>query len=315
MVDFSRTIEPVRAPRLDGRVALITGSGRGFGRELALAYARAGARVVLTAGRNRAELDEALAMVDAIAPGSAVGMVSDVASPGDCDRLLDMACSSFGAIDILINNAARRPIDAMPVYDVVNPMPFWTPAPDRYADIVMTKVVGPYLMARALVPAMVERGFGRIINISTSRPTMFRRGSAPYGATKAALEVSTRVWADDLQGTGVTVNALLPGAASDTALIPGKNIGTRSLDNFCLAMVRAGSRLDGRAAAGRHFGAARALDCIRPFGCMDGKAHHRQGLEPEYRSVRGCHCGQFRTVGNAEHLMKVDSDCRREDNP
>lgn len=232
MVDSSQTIEPARGPRLDGRVALITGSGRGFGRELALAYARAGAKVVLTAGRNRAELDEALAMVDAVAPGSAVGMVSDVASPSDCDRLVEMAHLAFGAIDILVNNAARGPIDAMPVYDIANPLPFWTPTPDHYAQVVMTNVVGPFLMARALVPAMVERGFGRIINISTSRPTMVRRGSGPYGATKAALEVSTRIWADDLQGTGVTVNALLPGAASDTALIPGDNIGLRSLEDF-----------------------------------------------------------------------------------
>lgn len=232
MADSSPTIERARPPRLDGRVALITGSGRGFGRELALAYARVGAKLVLTAGRNRSELDETLAMAETIAPGSAVGMLSDAASPTDGDRLLDLAHSAFGAIDILVNNAARGPIDAMPAYDIANPLPFWISAPDDYAQVVLTNIVGPFLMARALVPGMVARGFGRIINISTSRPTMVRRGSGPYGATKAALEVSTRVWADDLRGTGVTVNALLPGAASDTALIPGDNIGARAQSDF-----------------------------------------------------------------------------------
>ncbi|WP_404476662.1 SDR family NAD(P)-dependent oxidoreductase [Novosphingobium sp. BL-52-GroH] len=232
MVVSSRNTDLASGLSLDGRVALITGSGRGFGRALALAFVRSGARVVLTAGRNQAELDETLAMVDVIAPGAAVGMLADAGSRSDTDKLLDLARLAFGGIDILINNAARGPSDAMPVYDIANPLPFWDAMPERYEEVVMTNVVGPFLMARAVVPDMLARGFGRIINISTSRPTMIRRGGGPYGATKAALEVNTRVWADDLRGTGVTVNALLPGAASDTALIPGGDVGARAPSDF-----------------------------------------------------------------------------------
>lgn len=232
MADSSATFDARAERRLDGRVALITGGGRGFGRELALAFVQAGAKVVVTAGRNRAELDQTLAMIEAIAPGSGSGMIADAGSESDCARVADAALCAFGPVDILINNAARGPSDAMAVYDTTHPLPFWEASPDHYADMVRTNIFGPFLMARALVPGMIDRGFGRIINISTSRPTMVRRGAGPYGATKAAMEVSTRIWAEDLNGSGVTVNALLPGAASDTALIPGGTVGARGLTDY-----------------------------------------------------------------------------------
>ena len=75
-------------------------------------------------------------------------------------------------------------------------------------------------MARAITPHLVKQGHGKIINISTSLQTMVRTGYAPYGPSKAALEAMTRVWAQDLNNTGVTVNVLLPGGATDTALLP-----------------------------------------------------------------------------------------------
>ena len=75
-------------------------------------------------------------------------------------------------------------------------------------------------MSRAIAPVMVEQGFGRIINVSTSLSTMSRRGYSSYGPSKAALEAASVIWAKDLQDTGVTVNILLPGGASDTKLLP-----------------------------------------------------------------------------------------------
>jgi 3-oxoacyl-[acyl-carrier protein] reductase len=75
-------------------------------------------------------------------------------------------------------------------------------------------------MARAVIPGMIARGFGKIVNISTSDQTMVRRGYAPYGPSKAFLEAASRVWAQDLAGTGVDVNVLLPGGAADTDLLP-----------------------------------------------------------------------------------------------
>jgi len=81
-------------------------------------------------------------------------------------------------------------------------------------------VNGPFLMARHAVPVMLKAGWGRIINISVSEETMRRRGFSPYGPSKAALESETVIWAQDLEGTGITVNALLPGGVTLTGMLP-----------------------------------------------------------------------------------------------
>ena len=86
--------------------------------------------------------------------------------------------------------------------------------------IIETNVNGPFFVARAVAPGMISRGWGRIINISMNRETMRRQGFSPYGPSKAAVESETIIWAQDLAGTGVTVNALLPGGASQTGMIP-----------------------------------------------------------------------------------------------
>jgi 3-oxoacyl-[acyl-carrier protein] reductase len=98
--------------------------------------------------------------------------------------------------------------------------------------MVETNLVGAFYMARAAVPGMLAQGFGRIVNLSTSNPTMVMQGLAAYGATKAGLEAATVMWAKDLAGTGVTANVLLPGGPSDTALIPGGAVGTRAIPGF-----------------------------------------------------------------------------------
>ena len=87
-------------------------------------------------------------------------------------------------------------------------------------------------MARAATPQFLANKFGRIVNISTSLPTMVMQGLAAYGSTKAGLEVATIVWSRDLADTGVTANVLLPGGPADTALIPGGTVGTRTPADF-----------------------------------------------------------------------------------
>ncbi len=86
--------------------------------------------------------------------------------------------------------------------------------------VIDTNANGPFMMARRAVPLMVKAGWGRIINVSVSHETMRRRGFSPYGPSKAALESETIIWSQDLAGTGVTVNALLPGGATLTGMIP-----------------------------------------------------------------------------------------------
>ena len=223
-------------PSLRGRVVLVTGAGRGFGRLMALALAEQGARVLGTSARNRAELDATAADVEAAAQaagrgGRFVAALADVSREADCEAVAAVAVREFGRIDALVNNAARGPMEANPDYFAQKPK-FWTAAPEAYRRMVETNLVGAFLMARAVVPGMVERGLGRIINVSTSHPTMVMQGLAAYGATKAGLEAATVMWAKDLEGTGVTANVLLPGGPADTALIPGGGVGSRAQPGF-----------------------------------------------------------------------------------
>jgi NAD(P)-dependent dehydrogenase (short-subunit alcohol dehydrogenase family) len=93
-------------------------------------------------------------------------------------------------------------------------------SPDGFRDVLETKATGCFLMARAVVPLMLERGSGRVVMISMSEATMVRRGFVPYGPSGAAVEALSRVMAADLAGSPVTVNLLLPGGATDTGMIP-----------------------------------------------------------------------------------------------
>ncbi len=103
---------------------------------------------------------------------------------------------------------------------MTEPTRFWQADPDVWRMVIDTNVNGPFFMARAAVPAMLRGGWGRIVNISMNHETMRRAGFSPYGPSKAALESETIIWSRDLIGSGITVNALLPGGATLTGMIP-----------------------------------------------------------------------------------------------
>lgn len=210
-------------PNLSTRHAFITGGARGLGFVMAQALAEAGAKVTITAARSAEELAQA---VEAIGAEQCCGVLADVCSDADSARAVAEAEARFGPIDILINNAGRGPGEMQSAGSGFGASPFEGEA-DDYERIVTTNIVGPWRMAKLLAPGMVKRGWGRIINISTSQPTMLLPIGGPYGPTKAALEAQSAIWAKHLKGTGVTVNVLLPGGASDTPFIPGGEIGTR----------------------------------------------------------------------------------------
>lgn len=216
---------------LKDRVVVITGAGRGFGRLMALGLVAEGANVVGTAGRSEKELAEVGEAAAQLGAGAFVGTLSDVSNYEDCQRCIELARDRFGRVDVVINNAARGPREANDDFFAAKPK-FWTAPPDAFARMVQTNLTGAYYMAQIAMPQMLEQGFGRIINISTSQPTMVMQGLAAYGATKAGLEAATVLWAKDLEGTGVTANVLLPGGPADTALIPGGEIGTRAIKDF-----------------------------------------------------------------------------------
>jgi 3-oxoacyl-[acyl-carrier protein] reductase len=205
---------------LAGCVAIVTGGGRGLGRAMTLGLARAGAAVVATAARERDEVERVAAEAnEAAAAGVVLPLLADVTKEEDCARTVAAALDRHGRLDVLVNNAGRG-MKYVSEQFMTEPTRFWETAPDVWRLVIDTNVVGPFLMARAAVPPMLAAGFGRIVNISMNTETMRRRGFSPYGPSKAALESETIIWAQDLEGTGVTVNALAPGGATLTGMIP-----------------------------------------------------------------------------------------------
>ena len=205
---------------LSGKTAIVTGGGRGMGRSMALALARAGANVVITAARNKWEIDAVVEQAGKIdGAGPVRPMLADSASDANCQRVVNEAFREFGGVHILVNNAGRGMRFVSEKF-FETPTKFWETDTAVWQMIVATNVNGPFFMARAAAPHMMRQRWGRIINISINHETMRRPGFSPYGPSKAALESETIIWSQDLAGTGVTVNALLPGGATDTGMVP-----------------------------------------------------------------------------------------------
>ena len=186
--------------RIDNRIALITGGTRGLGRVMATALAEAGADVAIT-GRTLASCQQAAAEISSATGRQCRGYAADVTKSVDVDRLIASVEGDFGRIDILINNAGtniRGPVEQLTEAD-------W----DAVLD---TNLKGPVLCARAVGAKMVQRGWGRVINLGSVLGVIALPGRAPYASSKAGIINLTRVLALEWAGTGVTANAICPGA-------------------------------------------------------------------------------------------------------
>ena len=192
----------------------MTGATNGLGLAMARALIGAGARVAVT-GRDRARAEAAAAQLGP----EAIGLELDVRHDGSVQACVAETERRFGAVEMLVNNAGIGMRTVNPRF-MTDPQPFWEVAPDGFRDVLETKVTGCFLVARAVVPRMLDAGGGRVVMISMNQQTMTRRGFVPYGPSGAGVEALARVMAADLQGTPVTVNILLPGGATATGMVP-----------------------------------------------------------------------------------------------
>ena len=143
---------------------------------------------------------------------------TDLTNDPAVDEITKAARSRFGRIDILVNNAGIGPGSIRPD-SWQRPLKFWEITPDQWRLFVAVHTAAPLALANAVVPEMMQQGWGRIVNVTTSLGTMLNAGSPTYGPSKAALEALSAIMAKDLDGAGVTVNVLVPGGVTNTPMI------------------------------------------------------------------------------------------------
>ena len=210
---------------LTGKTCLITGAGTGLARAMALGLAEAGASV-LAADIDAKGLAETESLASGL-PGRVIAHELDVRDQAACEAAVARAIADLGHLDMLVNCAGLGPV-YMKRNFIEEPLRFWDADPERWWNMIAVNLRGPFLLARAAAPHMIERKWGRIVNITTSFSTMIRGGNMPYGQTKSGLEAGSASWADDLRDTGVTVNVVIPGGAADTGMIPVESMPDRS---------------------------------------------------------------------------------------
>lgn len=207
---------------LAGKTVMMTGAGRGMGRAMSIGLARAGAKVAMI-DIDEDVLKEAAGLVDqAGGQGAALPMRADVTDAKAAEDALARVVARFGRVDVLVNDAVVGPERIGPRY-LIEPPKFWSFDDRLFREMLTVNIFGPQLMARVLAPHMIRNGWGRIINVTTSLDTMYRSGVGAYGPTKAALEAMTRIMAQDLEGTGVSANVLVPGGPVNTRMIDPSN--------------------------------------------------------------------------------------------
>jgi NAD(P)-dependent dehydrogenase (short-subunit alcohol dehydrogenase family) len=191
---------------LTGSTALVTGATAGIGYAIALQLASEGAEVIVH-GRNAERGAKTVRDIEN-AGGKARFVAADVSDASDVRRLADEA----GDVDILVNNAG--------IYRFA---PTFETTDADIDDHINTNLKAPYILVQKLVPGMVQRGHGTVINVTTVAATTPAAGAGIYGASKAALELLTKLWADEFGGSGVRVNAAAPG--------PTQTLGTEAFES------------------------------------------------------------------------------------
>jgi 3-oxoacyl-[acyl-carrier protein] reductase len=200
---------------LDGKVVIVTGAGspNGIGHAMATGLVRAGARVAML-DVNSDSLAESVERVRAVGGAEcAVAMVTDVTDPQAVDTAVRRTIAELGGLHVLINNAGTTPRAGGFTTRSCN---FWEIPVDAWNRVIAVNFSGAFYMARAAAGHLIGQGWGRIIGVTTSLSTMYRRRASPYGPSKAGHEALVATMAQELDGTGVTANVLVPGGRTNT---------------------------------------------------------------------------------------------------
>ena len=186
--------------RLDGQVAIVTGGSRGIGRAVALAFAREGARLVVTAVEDREALEKTEGEIVALG-GNVLGMLANVARRGDIDRLVQSVIAKWGRIDILVNNAG-----------ILRPAPLDHISEDRWDETLGVHLKGTFNCTQAVIPFMKQQREGKIINLAAPSALRGSYGVADYAAAKGGIIAFTRNAANELKTYNIQVNCISPTA-------------------------------------------------------------------------------------------------------
>ena len=202
---------------LQGKVAIITGAASpiGLGHAMTVALVRAGARVALL-DINETWLAQSAADMRAIGgAGCALPLRVDISDPAAAEQAVRQTIVELGGLHILINNAGISPRAAE--FSATPPSTnFWDISPTVWSRVIAVNLSGAFFMSRAVAGHLRGQGWGRIISVTTSMDTMWRKGGTPYGPSKAGHEALVAAMAQELEGSGVTANVLVPGGATYT---------------------------------------------------------------------------------------------------
>src|SRR6266498_4100375 len=194
-----------RMSKLAGKNILITGASQGLGREMALRFAREGAAALSLVARHADKFDVVRDEVRKIAPKvDIISIEADVSKSRDIERIVATTLAQFkGALDVLVNNASTIG---------PSPMPYLLDYPvENFREVINTNLIGPFLLIKNALPAMIERG-GSIINVTSDAGQVGYPGWGAYGISKFGLEGMSQTWASELEDTDVRVNWVDPGS-------------------------------------------------------------------------------------------------------
>lgn len=208
------------AGALEGKTVIVTGAGSpiGMGREMSIALASAGANVVMMDVDGAALEASANDAREAAGDERILAVTADVTSYADAERTAQAALDGFGGLHGLVNNAGTNQRNVGMSDALLEP--WWGVSPEAWSRVAAVNFSGPFFMARAVVGHLMEQGWGRIIGVTTSLDTMIRVNMSPYGPSKAGHEALVATMAQELEGTGVTANVLVPGGPVNTNLLP-----------------------------------------------------------------------------------------------